>query len=289
MKGTNIPQERKDAEKNVTKSPDKGFCFPLHLSVSAGDNGLYNLGAFLMFALIPAGGRGLRLAPYTRVLPKPLLPVGDRPVLAILLERLRAAGVRRVAIALGYRGELIRTYFGDGARAGVELSYLTEEEPLGTAGPVRLLAPQRDPFLVVNGDILTDLPFGELYQAHLEQGAAATVAAREHHVRMEYGRLRTEGKSLLGWDEKPVWSTLIGIGAYVLSPAAQDLCPPGRLEMPALIELLLAAGHRVSVYVTDAYWRDIGSRDEYDAVNEDPPEFARPVREKDEGQRRVEG
>lgn len=242
-----------------------------------------------MFALILAGGRGLRLAPYTRVLPKPLLPVGDRPVLAILLERLRLAGVRRAAIALGYRGELIRTYFGDGVRCGVELSYLAEEEPLGTAGPVRLLAPQQESFLVVNGDILTDLPFAELYQAHLEQGAAATVAAREHQIRMEYGRLRTDGQSLVGWDEKPAWSCLIGIGAYVLSPVTQQLCPPGRLEMPGLIELLLAAGQRVSVHVTDAYWRDIGTRDEYDAVNENPPEFVNPGRGQDATREMVEG
>lgn len=231
-----------------------------------------------MFALILAGGRGLRLAPYTRVLPKPLLPVGDRPVLAILLERLRLAGVNRAAIALGYRGELIRTYFGDGTRSGMDLSYLAEEEPLGTAGPVRLLPPQQESFLVVNGDILTDLPFAELYRAHLEQAAAATVAAREHRIRMEYGRLRTDGQILVGWDEKPSWSSLIGIGAYVLSPAAQRLCPPGSLEMPGLIEILLAAGQRVTVYETSAYWRDIGSLDEYTAVNESPPEFAKPGR-----------
>ncbi len=242
-----------------------------------------------MLALILAGGRGLRLAPYTRVLPKPLLPVGDRPVLAILLERLRLAGVDRAAIALGYRGDLIRTYFGDGARSGLALSYLTEEEPLGTAGPVRLLAPEQESFLVVNGDILTDLPFAELHQAHLEQGAAATVAAREHQVRMEYGRLRTDGKTLVGWEEKPAWSCLIGIGAYVLSPAAQRLCPPGRLEMPGLIGILLAAGQRVSVYETSAYWRDIGSLDEYNAVNENPPEFANPGPAREATREMVEG
>ena len=226
-----------------------------------------------MLALILAGGRGLRLTPYTRVLPKPLLPVGERPVLAILLERLRLAGTRRAVIALGYLGELIRTYFGDGRRAGIDLSYLVEEEPLGTAGPIRLLPRQEAPFLVVNGDILTDLPFADLYRAHLEEGAVMTVAAREHRIRLEYGRLLAAGRTLLAWEEKPCLSSLIGIGAYVVDPEVQDLCPDGRIEMPELVTRLIEAGRRVAVYRTEAYWRDIGTPEEYHAVNQSPPEF----------------
>ena len=237
-----------------------------------------------MLALVLAGGRGLRLAPYTKVLPKPLLPVGDRPVLAILLDRLRLAGVTRAVIALGYLGELIQTYFGDGRRVGLDLSYLTEGQPLGTAGPVALLPPQREPFLVLNGDILTDMPFAELYRTHLDEGASATVAAREYQVQLEYGRLRTRGHSLVAWDEKPIWSNLIGIGAYVLSPEAQALCPAGRTEMPALIDILLKARKHVAVMVTKAYWRDIGLPDIYRAVNADPPEFVSACRDENESQ-----
>lgn len=227
-----------------------------------------------MHALVLAGGRGLRLSPYTRVLPKPLLPVGDRPVMAILLERLRLAGVGKVWIALGYLGDLIRAYFGDGARSGLDLSYLEEPEPAGTAGPLALLPPQDEPFIMVNGDILTDLPFDRFYQAHLaERDAAVTVAAREYGVRMDYGCLRTAGTTLLGWDEKPYWQGLIGIGAYVVEPAVQAACPRGRLEMPDLIGRLLETGRRVAVYRTRAYWRDIGTPEEFAAANEDSPEF----------------
>ena len=217
----------------------------------------------------------MRLAPYTRILPKPLLPIGERPVLAILLERLRQAGVTRAVIALGYLGELIRTYFGDGGRVGLELSYLCEEEPLGTAGPVALLPPQAEPFLVLNGDILTDVPFDELYRAHLYDGAAATVVAREHTVQLEFGCLRTEGTNLVAWEEKPTWSRLIGIGIYILSPEAQRLCPKERTEMPALFRRLLESGKRVTVITTTGYWRDIGLPEEYKAVNQNPPDFVR--------------
>ncbi|NLG84001.1 MAG: NTP transferase domain-containing protein [Firmicutes bacterium] len=235
-----------------------------------------------MLALVLAGGRGLRLSPYTRVLPKPLLPVGDRPVLAVLLERLRLAGIRRVVISLGYLGELIRTYFGEGERAGMELSYLVEKEPLGTAGPIRLLPRQEEPFLVVNGDILPDLPFADLYRVHREEGAAMTVAAREHRFRLEYGLLKVTGRTLLAWEEKPCLSALIGIGVYVVEPEVQDLCPPGRVEIPELVRRLLAAGRRVVVYPTEAYWRDIGTPEEFHAVNESPPEFVR-LRQRPEG------
>ncbi|MGE5550845.1 MAG: sugar phosphate nucleotidyltransferase [Bacteroidota bacterium] len=228
-----------------------------------------------MHALVLAGGRGLRLAPYTRVLPKPLLPIGDRPVLAVLLERLRLGGVDHATIALGYLGDLIQTYLGDGRRFGMSLSYLTEKEPLGTAGPITLLATQTEPFLVVNGDILTDLPFGDLYQAHLDGGAVATVAACTYELQLDFGCLRTEGDKLVAWEEKPTWSSLVGIGAYVLSPRVQELCPGGRVEMPALIGRLLGDGHPVAVFVTGAYWRDIGLPEVYKAVNQNPPDFVR--------------
>ena len=226
-----------------------------------------------MLALILAGGRGLRLAPYTRILPKPLLPVGETPVLAILLERLRLAGVERAVIALGYLGDLIRTYFGDGGRVGLELTYLTEEEPLGTAGPVARMPAQKDPFLVVNGDILTDLPFDDLYRAHRESGAAATVAVRRHQVKLEFGLLRVEGGFLANWEEKPTLGGLISIGVYVFDPRAQSLCPKARIEMPELINRLLAAEHRVSVYESTAFWRDLGLLEDYKSVNQDPPAF----------------
>lgn len=226
-----------------------------------------------MVALILAGGKGLRLAPFTRILPKPLLPVGGRPVLAVLLERLRLSGVDHAYIALGYLGDLIRAYFSTETAAFPRLSYLTEREPLGTAGPLALLPPQNEPFLVVNGDILTDLPFADLYRAHLRFGGAATIAARAYQQRIEYGHLRVNEDILLGWDEKPVWQGLIGIGAYVLAPEAQCICPPGPCEMPALIQALLETGRRVHVYITEAYWRDIGALEEYAAANREPPDF----------------
>lgn len=228
-----------------------------------------------MLALILAGGRGLRLSPYTRVLPKPLLPVGDRPVLAILLERLRLAGVRHAVLALGYLGELIQTYFGEGRRVGLEISYLHEEEPLGTAGPVARLPRQAEPFFVVNGDILTDLSFAELLRYHIERGAAATIAACRHEVRLEYGMLHAEDGLLAAWEEKPVLAGLISMGAYVLAPEAQAACPRGRIEMPSLLGLLLASGLRVAVAETDAYWRDIGTPEEYKEANQNPPDFAK--------------
>jgi len=194
-------------------------------------------------------------------------------VLAILLERLRLAGVTHAVIALGYLGELVQTYFGEGGRTGLGISYLMEEEPLGTAGPVARLTPQAEPFLVVNGDILTNLPFDELYRAHVMAHAAATVAARTHQVQLDFGRLRTRGRLLTAWEEKPTWASLVGIGVYVLSPEAQALCPPRRIEMPGLIDLLLQAGQRVVVHQTNSYWRDIGQPEVYKAANQNPPDF----------------
>ena len=225
-----------------------------------------------MKALLLAGGRGTRLLPYTTIIPKPLMPVGTRPILEILLLQLRSMGVTEMILAVGHLAHLLRAYFGDGTRHGVRLSYVEESEPLGTAGPIGLALDSLGPrFLMMNGDLLTTLDFRKLVQFHESQQAAATIGAFQRQVESDFGVLSTdEAGCLVQYEEKPTLHYRVSMGVYVLETAsvAPLVRPVRRLDAPDLIRALLADGRKVCCYEDDCFWLDIGRPDDYHMANE---------------------
>jgi NDP-sugar pyrophosphorylase family protein len=222
-------------------------------------------------AVILAGGLGSRLLPYTTVLPKPLLPVGDRAILDIVVHQLAAAGVGHMTISTGHLAHLVRAVFGDGSAYGVRLDYAEEDEPLGTAGPMREIEGLDSTFLALNGDILTTLDIRELVRAHHEAGNALTIAGTRRTVRADYGVMLLDGDGdgpttrLHGYDEKPETSHVVSMGIYVVEPRAVEHVPAeGRFDIPDLVLALLAAGEPVGTLLHDGYWRDIGRHDDYE-------------------------
>jgi len=225
-------------------------------------------------AILLAGGRGTRLYPYTAVFPKPLMPLGDTPVMEILLRRLKAHGLCELAICTGHMAELIQAFCGDGARFGVRLRYTREEEPLGTAGPIGLVEDAGDPIVVMNGDLLTSLNFTEMLAYHRDNGADATIAVHPREVHIDFGVLDVaEDGTLAAYREKPKFAFHVSMGVYVFRPHVRELIPRGqRLDIPELIERIRGRGGRVACYRTDCYWLDIGRPDDYARAQED---FAR--------------
>jgi NDP-sugar pyrophosphorylase family protein len=215
--------------------------------------------------VVLAGGKGRRLAPYTTVLPKPLMPVGDMPVLEVLLRRLSAAGLTHVHLAVGHLAQLIRAYFGDGSALGLELTYWVEDEPLGTSGPLSRIELQSESVLVMNGDLLTSLDFGALLDDHAQRGAAATIAVLRRDVPIDFGVVQVEDAEVRGFEEKPVLSYDVSMGVYVFERAAIELVPVGRhFDFPELLQALLDRGDRVAAYRFDGFWLDIGRHEDYE-------------------------
>jgi NDP-sugar pyrophosphorylase family protein len=223
-----------------------------------------------MRAIVMAGGRGTRMLPYTTVLPKPLLPVGERPVLAILLEQLAAAGATRIDVCVGYLGELIRAYLAETPPAigDARLAFHTEAEPLGTAGALREIAALDEPFLSLNGDVLTSLPFAELMDAHRASGAALTVAAQAQETAIGSGVLELDGDRVTAYVEKPTLTHLVSLGIYALDPRALAHLPAGRVDVPTLVDALLAAGEHVHAHRFEGDWFDIGTIGEHEAATQ---------------------
>jgi dTDP-glucose pyrophosphorylase/CBS domain-containing protein len=210
--------------------------------------------------VIMAGGRGTRLRPYTESCPKPLIKVGGKPMLEHIVERARAEGFMQFVVAVHYLGEMIEEYFGDGSRWQVEIRYLREAEPLGTAGALALLEPRPGaPFVVSNGDVLTDIHYGELLDFHSRHGAAATMAVRLHEWQHPFGVVRSKGVDITGFEEKPVSRSHINAGIYVLEPAALDVLRAGEpCDMPALFLRLQQRTARTIVYPMHEPWLDVG-------------------------------
>jgi NDP-sugar pyrophosphorylase family protein len=220
-------------------------------------------------AVVLAGGRGSRLAPYTTVLPKPLMPVGERPILEVLLRQLAAAGLDDVTLAVGHLAHLVRAVVGDGSAYGVSVRYHEEERALGTAGPLASIPDLGDTFLLVNGDVLTTLDFRALVRVHQEAGNELTIATHRRTVRADYGVLNTDGAlgathRVTGYDEKPELAYTVSMGVYVLEPAAVRRLRPGdRCDFPDLVLALLSEGAAVGSYAFDGYWLDIGREDDF--------------------------
>ncbi len=223
-------------------------------------------------AVVMAGGRGRRLGPYTWVLPKPLMPIGDMPVLELLLRQLAHFKIAEVTLAVGYRAEYIRAFVGDGARYGLDVRYVQESQPLGTAGPLALIDGLNEPFLVMNGDLVTSLDFGKLLDFHLAQHAAATVATYRRTVQISLGVLQTDPEGqVTGWIEKPSYDYQVSMGINVLTPELLSYVTPGQyLDLPDLIKHALSDGRRVVAYpFVEGYWLDIGRPEDYEQIMRD--------------------
>jgi NDP-sugar pyrophosphorylase family protein len=210
--------------------------------------------------VIMAGGLGTRLRPYTETCPKPLLPVGGKPMMEHIIERARSEGFRRFVVAVRYLGHMIEDYFGDGSQWDVQIDYLREEAPLGTAGAISLLNPRpSEPFLISNGDVLTDVRFGELLEFHRKHMASATMAVRLHEWQHPFGVVTTSGVDITGFEEKPVARSHINAGIYVLAPESLDLLTTGEpCDMPVLFTRLQKQGARTIVYPMHEPWLDVG-------------------------------
>ena len=211
-------------------------------------------------AVIMAGGMGKRLRPLTDNCPKPMLSLNGRPILEHIIERLRKDGFSRFVLSLHYLGDMIEDHFGDGSRFEVEISYVRESEPLGTAGALSLFETKFDePFIVTNGDVITDISYAALLDAHIAEGAAASMAVRSHMIQNPFGVVKLDGNQITGFDEKPIYRSHINAGIYVLEPVALASMVTGEYcDMPTLFERLRANGKRVCAFPMYEEWLDLG-------------------------------
>jgi NDP-sugar pyrophosphorylase family protein len=224
-----------------------------------------------MKAVILAGGKGSRLAPYTKILPKPLMPIGDMPILEILLRQMKRAGVDEVVLTVGHLAELLRAFFQDGQRFGLKITYSYEDCPLGTAGPISLVKGLDDTFLVSNGDLLTTLDIRALVDFHHHNGAAITIASHVRNVKIDLGIIHKNGNNeIVGYTEKPTLEYLVSMGMYVFEPRILPYIGYNRyMDFPDLVVTLIKAGERVLSYPFDGYWMDLGRIDDYEIALRD--------------------
>lgn len=225
-------------------------------------------------AVILAGGQGTRLAPYTTVLPKPLMPIGDIAILEVVLRQLRLYKVNRVTIAVGYLAELLMAYLGNGCKFGLSIDYSREDSPLGTAGPLKLIPNLTETFLVMNGDLLTTLDYAALVAYHRSRQAAATIAVFSRPVHIDLGIVRMDKHNrLVDYIEKPTLHYEVSVGVYVFEPRVLDYIPTNEyLDFPTLVKTLINAGELIVGYPHQGYWLDLGCKEDYERAVDD---FAR--------------
>lgn len=223
-----------------------------------------------MKAVILAGGLGSRLRPFTEVIPKPLLPIGEKSVLEIQVERLRLHGFDEIFLATNYKSEYIENFFGDGSRYGVKLRISKEETPLGTAGPLTLLKDDlKESFLVMNGDILTLTDFSRFYKFAISRESLLSICVKKEIMPFAFGNIFFNGDTVTGIQEKPNFETYILAGIYMMKPAIFDYIPIGEyFGMDSLIKKLLASGSQMTKYEIEEYWLDIGRIDDYEKAQE---------------------
>ncbi|MGH7786846.1 MAG: nucleotidyltransferase family protein [Candidatus Binatia bacterium] len=223
-------------------------------------------------AVVLAGGRGTRLAPYTFSIPKPLVRLGEVPIIEILLQQLASSGVRRVHVALGHLADLIEAHLGQTARPSpLELRYSREDTPLGTAGPLRLIRDLSDPFLLLNGDVLTTLSFRALLDEHLRRGCLATVAITRREAELRYGVVELGPDArIVGYREKPLTPVHVAMGIGVFQRRIVDRIPAGgKFDVPDLLQTLIAAGEPIAAYQSSDYWMDIGCAGDFEVAQRD--------------------
>lgn len=219
-----------------------------------------------MKVLILAGGKGMRLRPYTTVLPKPLMPLGEKPILERLIIQLREHNYTKFYLSVGYLSSLIMAYFGDGQKWGVEIEYIQEDKPLGTAGPIALLPEVEDPFLVLNGDLVTNLDFRAVLEYHKINNPILTISVHELIYKLPLGFLEmNESREIVDYIEKPIKKYNVSMGIYVCSPKIASYIKKNKhLDFPDMTKILIKAGEKVSGYFNTAYWLDIGRPEEYE-------------------------
>lgn len=224
-----------------------------------------------MKAVILAGGKGTRLAPYTKILPKPLMPIDDMPILEVLLRQMKRAGVDEAILTVGHLAHLLETFFQDGGQWGLKISYSYEPCPLGTAGPIALVDGLNDTFLVTNGDVLTTLDLRALIEFHKEHHSAATIAVHKRQVRIDLGVIQWDGGyQLKGYIEKPTYDYVVSMGIYVFEPSVIKYIPRQQyLDFPDLVLKMIAAGEKVIGFPYDGYWKDLGRPDDYEQAAQD--------------------
>ena len=222
-----------------------------------------------MLAIIMAGGEGARLRPYTKIIPKPLLPVGDNPILEILIRQLKNEGFNDLIITTGYQGELIKAYFQDGSKFNVKIEYTSETAAMGTVGALSLISREiREPFLIINGDILTDLSLKEFMNYHVKTKCALTLGIVKFKLDIPYGVIRSNGHLFESIEEKPRIFFDIGAGIYGGSPSILAHIHNGRrMDFPELIGILKEKGEKVQCYDIEEYWKDIGIMEDFETVN----------------------
>jgi len=225
-----------------------------------------------MQAIILAGGKGTRLKPYTTVLPKPLMPVGDRPILEIVLRQLKENGFRDIVISTGHLAGLIRAYFSDGKKFGLKINYLYETTPLNTAGAIKLLKSPEENFLVMNGDILCDVNYRKLFKEHLAKKSLVTICVKKRTVKIDYGVIEIDmgsDASLAGYIEKPQYDMYVSTGIYVMNKKVLSYIKKGEaISMPDLMKRLLANGKKIHCKIHDGFWLDIGRQEDYQKAND---------------------
>ncbi len=215
-------------------------------------------------AVILAGGKGSRLRPYTIVLPKPLMPIGDYPILEVIVRQLVVQGFTYITLAVNHQAELIKAFFGDGSKWGISIEYSLEDQPLGTMGPLKLINNLPDHFLVMNGDILTDIVFAEFFDNHVKSGAIYTISSHLREEMIDYGVLQTNNGFLTGFKEKPKNTYEVSMGIYMLSKKVLDFIPNNTpYGFDQLMLALLAKNEPVAINTFTGLWLDIGRPDDY--------------------------
>ncbi|MDQ5985961.1 MAG: nucleotidyltransferase family protein [Syntrophus sp. SKADARSKE-3] len=224
-----------------------------------------------MQAVILAGGRGKRLRPYTTVLPKPLMPIGDYPILEVVIRQLKKNGFNRIILAIGHQHQLFTAFFGNGEKWGIHIDYYVEEKPLGTAGPLRGISSLDDHFLMMNGDILTDLNFAKFMEFHRSKDSLLTIATHERTQNIDYGTLEFNSDGFLElFSEKPVLCFNVSMGIYALTKKAVDFIPDkAHFDFPELVCKLRDHAAPVACYPYGGYWMDIGRPDDYEIAIDD--------------------
>ncbi|RAU23561.1 alcohol dehydrogenase [Paramagnetospirillum kuznetsovii] len=221
------------------------------------------------WVVLMAGGLGTRLRPLTEDTPKPMLKVGSKPLLEIILDNLIKQGFHRFYVSVNYRGEVIKEHLGDGSRLGVEIRYLDETKRLGTAGPLSLIPdPPQESLVVMNGDLLTKVDLRQMLDFHREQEARATLAVRDYEFQVPYGVVTVEGNAVVALDEKPIHHFFVNAGIYVLEPEVTASIPADTFhDMPDVFKALMAAGKRTAAFPIREYWLDIGRMDDFAQAN----------------------
>lgn len=225
-----------------------------------------------MEAVILAGGRGTRLRPYTTAIPKPLVPVGDHPILAIVLRQLKKAGVTKVTLTVSHFAEIIMAVFGDGRKYGLEIAYSLEDKPLGTVAPLKLVKDLPERFIVMNGDLLTDIDYRAVYESHVKEGCDLTVTTFRRDAKIDLGVIEVDEKTLraVGFREKPTYHFNVSTGVYVYNRALLERVPDDKpYGLDNLVLDMLKDKIPINTYPHSGYWLDIGRPDDYEKANQD--------------------